>query len=212
MTRLIRFVYERLQTFGCSVADITIFQNRDDARQFVAAEVVSPERTAVIAGSGVATDLYAPSQLSVAERDRLRRELSFEPDAIVVSMVGRGIRSKGLLEFMAAAQEVRDSHPNARFLLVRADDNESLDRLSSEELTELRQALTWPGPRRDIPTVLAVSNIFVFPSAYPEGVPRVLLEAASMGLPIVTTDSPGCREVVEYGVNGSWCQSVIRLR
>ena len=106
-------------------------------------------------------------------------------------MVGRVIHSKGVLEYMAATQEVLDRYPNVRFLLVGADDHESLDRLSSEELTQLRQALTWLGPRSDIPIVLALSNIFVFPSAYREGVPRVLLEAASMGLPIVTTDSPG---------------------
>jgi glycosyltransferase involved in cell wall biosynthesis len=194
--------YQRLQTFACRVSDLTVFQNHDDAHQFVAAGVVSQEKTLVILGSGVATDLYAPTQVSVSERDQLRGELGVTPSAIVVTMVGRVIRSKGVLEYMAAAQEVRARCPSVHFLLIGADDNESLDRLSSEELTQLRQALTWPGQRCDIPTVLALSNIFVFPSAYREGVPRVLLEAASMGLPIVTTDSPGCREVVENGVNG----------
>lgn len=201
-TRVIRFVYERLQTFACHVSDLTIFQNQDDAHQFVASGVVSEEKTAVILGSGVATGVYAPAEVSKSERDQLRRELGIQPNAIVVAMVGRVIRSKGVLEYMAAAHEVRARHPNVRFLLVGADDHESLDRLSSEELAQLRQALTWPGPRRDIPVLLASSDIFVFPSAYREGVPRVLLEAASMGLPIVTTDSPGCREVVENGLNG----------
>ena len=200
-TRLIRFVYERLQTFACSISDLTIFQNHDDAHHFVASGMVSQEKTAVILGSGVATGLYAPAEISKSERDQLRFELGIQPDEIVVAMVGRVIRSKGVLEYMTAAQEVRALHPNAKFLLVGADDHESLDRLSAEELTQLRQALTWPGPRRDIPVLLASSDIFVLPS-YREGVPRVLLEAASMGLPIVTTDSPGCREVVENGLNG----------
>jgi len=55
--------------------------------------------------------------------------------------------------------------------------------------------------------VLAISDVFVLPSAHREGIPRVLLEAASMGLPLVTTDSPGCNEVVVDGVNGSWSRS-----
>ena len=201
-TRLIRFVYERLQRFACGVSDLTIFQNNVDARQFVAAGIVPQEKTAVILGSGVATNLYSPARVSETERDRLRQELGVQSDAVVVSMVARVIRSKGVLEYMAAAQEVRARYPNVHFLLIGANDHESLDRLSAEELTLLRKSLTWPGPRRDIPTILALSNIFVFPSAYREGVPRVLLEAASMGLPIITTDSPGCNEVVKNGMNG----------
>ena len=78
----------------------------------------------------------------------------------------------------------------------------SVDQLNSAELHQLKQTVTWTGPRRDIPVVLAISDIFVLPSAYREGIPRVLLEAASMGLPIVTTDSPGCNEVAEHSVNG----------
>jgi len=201
-TRLVRFVYERLQKLACSISDLTVFQNYVDARQFVTAGVVSQEKTAVILGSGVATNLYAPARVSGTERDRLRRELGVQLDAIVVSMVARVIRSKGVLEYMAAAQEVRARYPKVHFLLIGADDHESLDRLGPEELTQLRKSLTWLGPRRDIPAILALSNIFVFPSAYREGIPRVLLEAASMGLPIVTTDSPGCNEVVKHGLNG----------
>jgi N,N'-diacetylbacillosaminyl-diphospho-undecaprenol alpha-1,3-N-acetylgalactosaminyltransferase len=89
-----------------------------------------------------------------------------------------------------------------RFLLIGPNDDSSLDRLSRAELAQLKQVVSWSGPRRDIPVVLASSDIFVLPSAYREGIPRVLLEAASMGLPIVTTDSAGCNEVVEDSVNG----------
>jgi glycosyltransferase involved in cell wall biosynthesis len=60
----------------------------------------------------------------------------------------------------------------------------------------------WPGRRDDIAAILAISDAFVLPSAYREGIPRVLLEAAAMGLPLVTTDSPGCNEVARPGENG----------
>lgn len=81
------------------------------------------------------------------------------------------------------------------FLLVGPRDDESLDRLEHHELQQLTQG----GPCQDIPGVLALTNIFVLPPTYCEGIPRVLLEAASMTLPINTTDSPGCNEVVENG-------------
>ena len=135
-------------------------------------------------------------------RENLRNELDLKPGETVVTMISRVIRAKGIPEFMAAAQEISARRPDVRFLLVGPEDTESIDRLNANELAQLKQAVTWPGPRRDVPTVLALSDIFVLPSAYREGIPRVLLEAAAMGLPIVTTNSPGCSEVVEDGVNG----------
>lgn len=201
-TRSIRWVYQTLQKLACHVSELTIFQNHSDARQFIAARVVPAQKALVISGSGVATDVFAPAQVSDAEQARLRNELGIRRDEIVVTMISRVIRSKGVLEFMAAALGVRRDYPQVRFLLIGPEDAQSADPLSAAELAQLKQAVTWPGPRRDIPAVLAVSDIFVLPSAYREGIPRVLLEAASMGLPIVTTNSPGCDEVVEHGLNG----------
>lgn len=200
--RLIRLIYEPLQKTASRLADLTIFQNHDDLHQFIAANIVSEEKAMVIPGSGVSTDLFAPSRVSDAEKMQLRSELGIKSDAIVVTMVSRVIRSKGVLEFMAAALRLGARYPKVHFLLVGPADEESIDRLDSTELAQLKQAITWPGLRRDIPAVLAMSSIFVLPSAFREGIPRVLLEAASMGLPIITTNSPGCNEVVEDGVNG----------
>jgi len=202
INRLLRSVYERLQQLACYVSDLTIFQNHDDARQFIEAGILSPQKVMVIPGSGVSTQLFAQEQVSDTKKAELRKELQIQPDRIVVTMVSRIIKSKGVFEFMSAAREVITHYPSARFLLVGSEDNESLDRLNADELKQLRQAVTWLGSRQDISSILAVTDIFVLPSAYREGIPRVLLEAASMGLPIVTTDSPGCREVVEDNING----------
>lgn len=201
-TRIVRLIYQILQKLACRFSDLTIFQNHDDARQFIAWRVISAERAVVIRGSGVATNEFAPSRVSKMEQARLRTELGIQPNEIVATMISRVIRSKGVLEFMAAAQEICPGQPQARFLLIGPEDDKSVDRLSVAELAQLKQVITWPGPRQDIPAVLALSDIFVLPSAYREGIPRVLLEAAAMGLPIVTTNTPGCNEVVEHGVNG----------
>lgn len=200
--RILRSIYQWLQRITCHLSDLTIFQNVDDANQFIAAGIVSPQKACVIPGSGVNTQSYASAQVPHEKRAELRSELGFRLDEIVVTMVSRVIRSKGVFEFMAAAMHISNHFPGVRFLLVGPVDNESMDRLNAEEFAHLKQAVIWPGPRNDIATVLASSDIFVLPSAYREGIPRVLLEAASMGLPIVTTDSPGCKDVVENDVNG----------
>jgi glycosyltransferase involved in cell wall biosynthesis len=200
--RFVRRTYQTLQKIACYFSDLSIFQNHDDARQFFADGVVSAQKSLVILGSGVSTERFAPGRVSKEEEAQLRAELGIQPDEIVVTMISRLIHSKGVLEFVAAAQKVRPSYPHVHFLLIGSRDDDSVERLSETELAQLRQTVTWPGPRRDIPTVLALSDVFVLPSTEREGIPRVLLEAASMGLPIVTTDSPGCNEVVENGVNG----------
>lgn len=201
-TRSIRVVYQKLQTLACHLSDMTIFQNHDDAHEFIKNGFVSEQKANVILGSGVSTEHFSPARVSAIQRSQLKNELGYLPDSLVVTMVSRVIRSKGVLEFMDAAKEVGAKQSNVHFLLVGSSDEESIDRLTPMEISQLRQAVNWPGPRRDIPTVLAMSDIFVLPSFYREGIPRVLLEAASMGLPIVTTDTPGCNEVVKNGVNG----------
>ncbi|MBM4430202.1 MAG: glycosyltransferase family 4 protein, partial [Chloroflexi bacterium] len=198
-TRVVRAVYERLQGWASHLSDLTIFQNHEDARQFVAKRIVPEAKIAVIPGSGVDTDLLDPARVSQLEREQARAELGVSSRMLLVTMVSRLIRSKGVMEFAVAAQTVRERHLEVAFLLVGPADEESVDRLTPTELSQLARVVTWTGARKDIPAVLAASDILVLPSFYREGIPRVLLEAASMGLPIVTTDSPGCREVVEHG-------------
>lgn len=200
--RLLRSIYQPLQYLTCRYSDFTIFQNRDDKNQFIDASIVSPQKTTIIPGSGVSTQLFAPNQISMAQMAALKNELGIPSEALVVTMISRVIRSKGIFEFMFTAQDISQHYPNTYFLLVGPEDNENLDRLNTEEIARLKSVVNWPGSRRDIPAILAISDIFVLPSAYREGIPRVLLEAASMGRAIVTTDSPGCNEVVEDGING----------
>ncbi len=205
-TRLIRPIYQRLQKTACHFSDLTIFQNHSDARQFIDANVVSPQKAKVILGSGVSTGTFSIANVAEKTREKTRRELNIRPGEAVVTMISRVIRTKGVLEYMAAVKNIRKSFPKTHFLLIGAADEENVDRLNTTETTTLKQTVNWPGARSDIREILAISDIFVLPSAYREGIPRVLLEAASMGLPIVTTDSPGCNEVVEENVNGYFVQ------
>ena len=156
----------------------------------------------LVPGSGVATDRLDPASFPAEGRARLRAEIGLGAEDVAVIMVTRVIRSKGVLDLLAAARSLRVDHPRLRFVLVGAHEPESMDSLATDELEALERELLWLGPRSDVPALLAAADLMAFPSGYGEGIPRVLLEAASMALPIVTTDAPGCREVVEPGVTG----------
>jgi glycosyltransferase involved in cell wall biosynthesis len=199
---LLRRVYAGLQRIACRRADWTVFQNNRDRRQLIAEGVVSPERSLVVLGSGVDTDHYSAKQVKPAERNRLRRQVGLDEEEVVVTMIGRVTRSKGVLTFARAARLVRGSMPNVRFMLIGGEDKESLDRLQPGELETIRTSVHWIGPREDVVELLALSDVFVLPTAYREGIPRVLLEAAAMGLPLVASDMPGCDEVVAHDKNG----------
>ncbi len=201
-TRILRTVYQPLQKLASSVSTLTIFQNHDDAKQFISANIVSQEKTRVILGSGVDTSYFDPSRFTRKSSLTLRKSLGLKPNDIVITMISRLIRTKGVLEYATAARELGQQFDHVKFLLVGPDDRDSMDSLSKTELAELQKDIIWTGARKDVPQILAASDIFVLPSNYREGIPRVLLESASMGLPIITTNSPGCNEAVADQVNG----------
>src|SRR5262245_4879840 len=200
--RLLSRSYQALQALACAASSATVFQNPDDAEVFVAAGMVRRDRVVLVPGSGVRTERLDPARFSHEDRAALRGALGIEPSHVAVIMVTRVIRSKGVLDLLAAARALAKSRPRLRFVLVGADEPDSMDSLSVADLGSLRRELIWTGPRNDVPALLAAADVMAYPSGYGEGIPRVPLEAASMALPIVTTDAPGCREVVEPGVNG----------
>ena len=200
--RLTRTIYEPLQRRACHRSNMTVFYNRDDADQFADAGIVPRDRTAIVPGSGVRTDRFSRDQVAFDELSRVREDAGLREGEFVVTMVVRVCRSKGVMEFAAAADRLRQEVKQVRFLLVGPEDRGAWDHLDDSQLDVVRRSVTWLGKRDDIAAVLAASNVCVLPTFYREGIPRVLVEAASMGLPLIATDVPGCRDVVRPGVNG----------
>jgi glycosyltransferase involved in cell wall biosynthesis len=200
--RLLRAVYGTLQWICCRISDATVFQNADDARELERAGIIPSAKSVIVPGSGIRTDVFDPSRVSASERNRLRDELGVGSNTIVVTMVSRLIRSKGVAEFARAAQMLKLDSEDVAFVLVGPDDQQSVERLTARELAMVRESVRWLGERSDVRVILAASDVAVLPSFYREGIPRVLLEAAAMALPIISTRSPGCKEVVQEGVNG----------
>jgi glycosyltransferase involved in cell wall biosynthesis len=191
--RVLRAGYEPLQGLACRLSDATVFQNEDDAREFVRRRVVPAGKARVVPGSGIDTQAFAPGGAAAT-----RAELGLPDDGLVVVTVTRLLRSKGVLELAAAARAA----PELRFLLVGPAEQGGLDGLTDAELDEVRRSVVWAGPRGDVQRVLALADVFAYPSGYREGVPRALLEAAAVGLALVAGDGPGSRDVVEDGVTG----------
>ena len=170
-----------------------IFQNHDDLDFFVKKKIVRKEQSHLILGSGVDTEMFSPDKFHVDP----------SPTRLIFSMACRMLWEKGVSEFVEAAKIVKQRNSRAHFRLIGDPD---MGNPASVPISWLEEKTTlgfidWVRHNDDIRPYLSDSAVAVLPS-YREGVPRTLLEAAAMAKPIVTTDVPGCREVVEDGVNG----------
>lgn len=167
-----------------------IFQNPDDLEQMVTGGLIRGDRATLIRGSGVDLSVFRP----IPEPDG-------EP---VVILPARLLWEKGIREFVEAGRLVRASGVPARFALVGeppAHNRNAVPRSVIEDWVN-SGVVEWWGHQADMLAVYASSHVVCLPSFYREGVPKALLEAAACGRPIVTTDAPGCREVVRHGENG----------
>jgi glycosyltransferase involved in cell wall biosynthesis len=131
----------------------------------------------------------------------LREALGLGSSEVVIT-VTRMTRQKGIPTLLKAAALVHKLRPDVRFLLVGPRASEGPWAVTQAEIDRHAPYVMAIGPRSDIPALLRLADVFAFPTEYREGVPRVLLEAALAGLPIVTTNLPGCRDVVRDGSTG----------
>lgn len=199
--RLIRPIYEFLQKKICSISDLTIFYTQDDASFFLSKGLVDKGKMEIVPGSGILLDRFMKSKFPKESNTKNREMIGISGDQVVVTMIARLVRSKGILVFTELAKAVRELYPTVHFLLIGPLDNESLDCLTPEEIRYIRGFVHWIGNQSEVEKYLALSDIFVLPSGR-EGIPRVLMEAGAMGLPLVAFDSSGCREVIIDGKNG----------
>lgn len=178
-------------------AQRVFFQNPDDMAVFVREGLVLAERAERLPGSGVDLVRFSPAPLPVNPAD-----------APAYLLVARMLWDKGVGEFVAAAREVRKIHPRATFRLLgfMASDNPSAIPWDQVNEWVLEGIVTYLGPTDDVRPYLADADCVVLPS-YREGVPRVLLEAAAMARPVITTDAPGCREAVIDKETGYACRT-----
>lgn len=168
-----------------------IFQNNSDKACISNITGLLENDMELIPGSGVDLEEYAVKSRS--------------EEAPVVMLAARLLADKGVREFVAAARFLKsNSSVNSRFVLVGDIDVDNPASITHEELTQWQSegVIEFWGYHTDMPFILSKASIVVLPSYYGEGLPKVLIEAAACGRPVITTDHPGCRDAIEANITG----------
>lgn len=186
--RMLNIIVTGLYRLSLIRAKSVIFQNPDNRDVFVKKGIVSIEKCSLVNGSGVDIDHFQATPLP-------NGNLAFV-------CIARLLGEKGLREYAAAAQIVKQKHPDVIFRLVGPEDP-SPDGIPIHEVEQWVQAgfIEYCGATKDVRSFISSCHVYVLPS-YHEGLPRTVIEAMAMGRAIITTDVPGCRETVIHESNG----------
>ncbi len=180
------FVIEALKIALYGRHKVVIVENDDDRKEFVERKLVKPDNLVVIEGAGV--DLNA---FSYVKREGV--------DEICVMLAARLLKEKGIREFVNAAEILQKEHLNCKFVLVGEPDPDNPGKIDDNDLKDWqdRNLVDWQGRSDNMTKTILLADIFCLPS-YREGLPKVLLEAGASGSAIITTDVPGCRQIVTH--------------
>jgi len=167
-----------------------IFQNEDNKKEFVGIHKLKENQIFLIMGSGVNLEKFSP----FATNNEIPKVL----------FAGRLLKDKGIYEYIEAAKIIHERNISAIFMIAGTLDKKNPNSLSESELTAIKKIpfVEYNGYVKNMNVLFREVNIACLPSSYGEGLSKFLIEAGASGKPIVTTDVPGCREVVENGKNG----------
>lgn len=185
-----------LYRIGLGGARVVFFQNKEDLALFLENRLVRSHQAQLLAGSGIDTVYFSPAPAPLRDEKE-----------IVFLLMARLVRDKGVVEYVEAARRMKRTHPGLHFQILGFLDVENRTAITRGDI-EAWQAeglIEYLGSAADVRPAIANADVVVLPS-YREGTSRVLLEAAAMARPTITTDVPGCRDVVDDGVNGLLCR------
>lgn len=194
--KAMQFLTEQLYRRAFRDLPLVLMQNEDDRALFIKRGLVRPEQVRLLPGSGVDLVHFAPTPYPGNVK------------APVFLMIGRLLGDKGVAEFVAAADLVKRRFPHARFQLLGPFGTDNRSGLGAKEVEQWtsRNLIEYLGETSDVRPHISAADCVVLPS-YREGSPRSLLEAAAMARPLIATDVPGCRSVVEDERTGYLCRA-----
>jgi len=183
-----RFMYKMVLKYSTHI----FFQNKEDYNYFLKHKLVPLEKTSIIPGTGVDLMKFNPAGVK-----NNRKEITF-------IFSGRLLWDKGVGEFVEAARRLKQTYRNINFWVAGLVDLQNPRGITPEQLNQWSREgiIKYLGMTDNIKEYLHCADVIVLPSYYREGIPLSLLEGSACGLPIITTDSCGCREVVIEGKNG----------
>lgn len=175
------------------------FLNNEDARIFIDEKIIPIEKARVLPGEGVNTNYFSTTPVLRSSGNR----------SFTFLMSARLLRSKGIGIYADAARLLLRKNYDVRFELIGFFEKHHPDSIDQEDLQRWQKEglIHYAGFARDVRPFLNKADCFVFPSFYNEGVPRCLMEAASMELPVITSYNRGCKEVVVNNSTGYFCKS-----
>ena len=186
--KVLGFIVRFLYRIGFACSDCIIFQNGDDLEEFCSKKLANKKKCNVVNGSGVNMEKFIPVPV---------------PEKMVFFMLSRLLKSKGVVEYLKAADMVKKEYPDVEFKLLGKFEYEMQDAVDEAYVRDYidRGIIELYPETNDVRPYFEQCSVYVLPS-YREGTPRTVLEAMAMGRPIITTDANGCRETVKNGVNG----------
>ena len=197
-----RPVYRAMHRAAARLTAATVFEMEEDRAFFERHRMTGRNGLVIPAGGGgVDVEGFERALAKSPAAAQLREELGLGSAPVVIT-VTRMTRHKGIPTLLKAAALVHRARPDVKFLLVGPRESEGPLAVTQAEIDQHAPYVIAIGPRSDVPALLRLADVFAFPTEYREGVPRVLLEAALAGVPIVSTSMPGCCEVVRDGWSG----------
>lgn len=198
------FIVEKLAAF---ITDLILTQNHEDIATAKKLGLCPPEKVCYL-GNGVDINRFKCDRLNLAHQNQLRKSLGI-PDSrnLIIGTIGRITRKKGSEYLIEATAKLLPHFPNLQVLVIGSQLDTDPEPFQAELIKKIHslgieEHITLTGKRQDIPELLGLLDIFVLPTFSHEGLPRSILEAMSMSLPVVTTDIRGCREAVIHGKTG----------
>lgn len=191
-----RGIYQRimllLYKLSARYSAMLVFENRDDRQLFINEGITSYEKSVAVKGCGVNLEKFKSES-----PERLTNKYG------IFAYIGRLLTDKGINEYVEAAKIVKSRYPEVQFYVLGDFDEDNPAGIEREKLAEWvnEGLIDYRGFVHDVRPILSQVDCLILPS-YREGMPRTIMEAMSMGLAVITTDTPGCREAVTHGFNG----------
>ena len=190
-TKIAKFLYK----ISLCCANKIFFQNKDDFEFFIKNELVNEKRCSVLLGRGIDVEKFKP--INFDKKDNIFRFL----------LIARMIWDKGIKEYVEAAKIIKEKYKNVEFLLLGPTNIKNPTAIPIDVIKHWEEMglVKYLGETDDVREEIAKVDCVVLPS-YREGISNVLLEGAAMAKPLIATNVPGCKEVIEDGVNGFLCK------
>jgi len=193
--KLLQTVTEQLYRRSFRNLSVVFFQNEDDRDLFLNRSMVRADQARLLPGSGIDLVHFPAVPMRHVE------------GPTIFLMISRLIKDKGVFEFIEAARRIKARHPQAQFKLIGEVASKNRSAIGRGILNSwiAEGVIEYLGTVEDVRPAIEAATCIVLPS-YREGVPRALIEAAAMARPVITTDVPGCRAVVDHDISGFLCE------